>query len=716
MTKAELFLEIGTEELPAGYIEGALEQFCASVQEALREARVSFGALRSFATPRRMGLSLAEVALSGTDEIEEILGPPVKAAFAEDGTPKIPALKFAEKTGLALEALERKDTPKGVYLVGKVPRQGIATMTILQDALPAILGRLSFPKSMRWGRVSQRFARPLQWICAMLGGERIPFAYGGIASDTKSRGHRFLAPEAFAIRDAAHHAEELEKRFVVLSAEKRREIILEEGRKLAASCGGRLVEEAGLIDLNAFLVEYPKPLLASFEPAYLALPQEVLQTSMRVHLKCFVIVDEAGKMLPYFLPISALPSKDEAVVKYGYQRVLRARLSDAKFFYDEDQKKTLESRLPRLDAVIFQNKLGSYGEKVKRIGQISEALLGMLALQGEEAIWVRRAALLCKADLLTGMVYEFPELQGIMGRYYAQHDGEAAAVADALRDHYLPAGQDDAIPAGAVSQVVALADRLDTLVGGFAVELKPTGSADPYGLRRQAIGILRILREAGLGCTLGAMIDASLAALGGLVSDPAATRTEVLGFLTGRLQAILLREGWQRDLVDAICVEDLVARHSLPALASLLVDLKEAVATGILAKLAYSFKRVNNILRAAGKKDAWMADYPGLGSFYREEIAGISSEGMQEEAEKTLCDAYLGVKAKLEDALQRAAFSEAFAALCTLQAPIDGMFEQVMVMAEDAALRERRLRMLRGIARLAFLDVAKIETDEQDAK
>lgn len=712
MTGAELFFEVGSEELPASYVEPALQQLVSLLEGALREGRVTYGLIETFATPRRLGVVIADVGLRGRDETEEVLGPPVRVAFEADGRPKVAAQKFAEKVGRTVEALEHKETPKGAYLCAHVVREGADTGALLQEALPRILSQINFPKSMRWGRIKQTFARPIRWLCALFDGKVIPFVYAGVASGETSRGHRFLAPEPFAFKDAATYRVLQAARYVVLDPASRRKTIREEAHRLAEACGGRLVEDEGLVDTNAFLVEYARPLLATFDAAFLELPREVLQTSLRAHQKCFVVVDQEGRLMRHFVLVSALPSKDEEKVLHGNQRVLRARLSDAQFFFNEDRKKTLASRVSRLDGVVFQSKLGSYGDKVRRLEAqvpVLAQLLGM-STHAEEA---RRAAHLSKADLVTGMVFEFTELQGIMGRYYALHDGETAAVADALRDHYLPAGQDDPVPTHPVGQLLALADRLDTLVGGFGVGLKPSGSADPYGLRRQAIGILRILRENQLQGTLGAMVDLALSSLGERIAEPAVVRAEVIQFLTTRLGGLYLKEGWQRDLVDAVCVDDLVAHHPLPALDGLLKALQNAVHSGILSSLAYSFKRVNNILRAAAKKDV-IAAYAGLGAlYYREESPVLERSLLKESAEVALLDAYDAASGKLEKGLEQADFQGAFDALCTLQGPIDRIFDQVMVMAEDTTLRDARLAMLRAVARLAFLDFARIETEAE---
>ncbi|MEM1009182.1 MAG: glycine--tRNA ligase subunit beta, partial [Myxococcota bacterium] len=497
------FLEVGTTELPASYIRPALKQLQDQVQQTLQQQRIDFAQASTAGTPRRLVLIVEDVATQGHALTEELEGPPVRVAFSEDGTPKVPALKFAEKVGLAVEQLGRKQTAKGEKLCATVTHEGQATHQVLAEALPSILGRLHFPKSMRWGTQSQSFGRQIRWFCALLGEQVVPFSYAGVHSVNQSYGHRFVAPEPFAVESAQQYREALKQRCVLLDAEQRMRQIQEQSEKLAQEVNGQLVKDTELVEINAFLVESPHPLRGTFESKYLALPKEVLQTTMRTHLKCFSVVDDAGAMLPFFVPVAALPSKDPQVVVHGFERVLRARLADAHFFYDEDGKSTLEKRVPALDAVTFQKSLGSYGDKRRRLELLVVKLAPLLGLDAfcEEA---QRAAMLCKSDLLTKMVYEFPELQGTMGRYYAEREQETKAISEALEQHYWPVGaEDQRIPQGSVAQLVAIADRLDTLVGGFAVGIKPTGSADPYGLRRQALTLLRILCEAELPGSLG---------------------------------------------------------------------------------------------------------------------------------------------------------------------------------------------------------------------
>jgi len=721
MQRQEFFLEIGAEEIPASYIAPAVAELAKRLGEELKEARIALGEIQTFATPRRLGVVISDLAEKGEDQVQEITGPPVRVAFNEDGTPKVPAQKFAEKVGLPLEEIGRKETPKGEYLVANVADKGAETIAFLSERIPEILRKLHFPKVMRWGTEKTAFVRPVHWICALLGGKSLSFSFAGIESGNKSRGHRFLAPAEFEVKDYAGFKASCEKGFVVIDPAEREKTILEQAKALAESSGGELVEDEEVLSLSTYLSEYPIPLLAGFPEKYLVLPPELIQTSVRHHLKSFVVKEKGSKKLkPFFIPVAGLRSKNEEVVRSGFQRVLLARLADAQFFYDEDRKKPLADFVPRLDKVVFQSRLGSYGDKVRRVETISKLIAEVIAPDtAEDAV---RAAHLCKADLLSSMVYEFPELQGIMGRYYAIHNEEKAEVAQAILEHYLPAGQDDDVPESTLGQIVGLADRLDTLVGGFAVGMKPSGSADPYGLRRMAIGIIRTLKERKLNITLKQLLDDSLETLKDKLASqkkpqkPEDVLQNVLDYLRERFRGILLRDGWSRDLVDAVCVNDLIIAHPIHNFDNLLAVLKKAVESGLLAGLAYSFKRVNNILKAASKKKI-ISSYEGLGvTFAREEAPSIDESLLEDGAEKELYEKLQEIEGKVFSLVHDASFEEAMETLLQLHAPIEKIFDDVMIMAKDPALKDNRLSLMRAIARLAFIDFARISTESEEEK
>jgi glycyl-tRNA synthetase beta chain len=711
MSGQELFVEIGVEELPVSYIEPAIAQFATLLSESLSGLQIDFGEVATFATPRRLGFVIADVADKGRDREIEMVGPPVRVAFDQQGNPLLPAHKFAQKLGRAVEAIKRKQTPKGEYLVAQQIEVGIETVKHLNQVLPEIMAKLSFPKVMRWGAEKTPFARPIHWICALFGHQPLSFSFASVQSGISSRGHRFLAPEPFVVENYAQFRAECRQRYVLIDPVERQQLIAEQGRSLAQSVGGKVWEDEELCKINAYLVEYPQLLLAAFEDSYLSLPKELLRTTMRQHLKCFVVVDQRDEILPYFIAVSNLPVQEGAKVQHGYQRVLRARLADARFFYDEDRNQPLDHFVSKLDKVVYQTKLGSYGDKVRRVCTQIPDVAKEIGLESATAL-AQRAAQIYKSDLASEMVFEFPELQGIMGKYYALHGGEDPEVAEAIREHYLPAGQDDALPQTEAGRILAIAERLDTLLGGFAVGLQPTGSADPYGLRRQAIGLLRILREHRLSGRLSALLEIGANALGERLEQRAPVVAQVLEYLQGRLVQILRGYGWPRDLVDAACTVDLIARYPLHQMDNLLSALQDAVRSGLLAGVAYSFKRVNNILRAAAKK-AEIAAYHGLGTLtFCEEPPAVEVSLLEAGSETALFDTYNQVQEQVENALKCADFASGLNALLTLREPIDKLFDTVMVMAEEPKLRANRLSLMRGIARLAFLDFSRIDTDE----
>lgn len=715
MAAQELFLEIGAEEFPAGYIAPAVEQLASLLQQSLTSVAISYGTVHTFATPRRLGVVIEGVQTQGQDRTEEVLGPPVSVALNPDGSPRVAAEKFANKVGIPVDKLEKKATPKGDYLFALQVEKGIQTLQHLNENLPVLLGQLSFPKTMRWGRETQAFARPIHWICACLGKQPLQFRFASVTSGVQSWGHRFLAPGPFAVKSYAQYKEASREHYVLIDPEERKQRILEQGQKLASEWGGQLWVDDDLVTLNAYLTEYPVPLIAHFEEHYLQLPKELLRTSMRHHLKCFAMIDKQGELLPHFMAVTNLPSKTEEKVRHGYQRVLRARLSDAQFFFQEDRKQPLDQLNQKLDGVVYQSKLGSYGDKVQRIRALVPVVAQELGLANAQP-QAERAATLCKADLVSKMVFEFPELQGIMGRYYALHQGEESTVATAIQEHYLPAGQEDPLPQTDAGKIVAVAERLDTLVGGFGVGLKPTGSKDQYGLRRQSIGLLRILKEYQLPGKLSVLLQAAATTLGERLTSPQAVIDEVLVYIIGRLVQILKSDGWPRDQVDAICTPDLVARYPVHQLHDLLQALQQAVQSGLLAGLAYSFKRVNNILRAAVKKNE-VKEYSGLGSLLFSETAPDIDESLLEAGNETqLYKTYRSVCIRVEDALKQADFPTGLQVLLELREPVDKLFDTVMVMAEDEKLRANRLRLMRGIARLAFLDFTRIDTEDVETK
>ncbi|MFU8856782.1 MAG: glycine--tRNA ligase subunit beta [Deferrisomatales bacterium] len=679
---ADLLLEIGTEEIPAGFLSPALAQLAALAREGLEANRLSAGAVRTLGTPRRLVLWVEEVADRQADALEERVGPSVTAAFDAEGNPTRAAQGFARSQGVEVGELLRVETEKGSYVAARRHLPGRPAAQVLAELLPQWAGRLHFPKSMRWGTGEVAYARPVHWVLALLGGEVVPFSFAGAASGRASRGHRFHHPDAFDAMDAQDYFRKVREAWVIVDPDERRRLIVEGVEQVAAGLGGRALLDEQLLDTVTFLVEYPVPVAGSFEPRYLELPRELLILTMKTHQKYFAVTDAEGRLLNHFVTVSNTRARDLAVVARGNERVLRARLADARFFFDEDQKTTLEEHARALRNVVFQTKLGTSHEKVERF----RALAGKLAerLCPESAATVDRIASICKADLVTQMVYEFPELQGIVGREYALRAGEGEAVARGIQEHYWPVQAGSPLPSSVEADCVSLSDKLDTITGCFGVGLVPTGTADPYALRRQTLGVLRILDEKGYRLGLDWLVEAALAGLEPKLTRPAAeVRSDVLAFFRGRLEGLLPQAGLSPDLVLAVLDAGFDDVGNARARAQ---ALEAARRSGELGPLAETFKRVGNILKgqSPGAPDPAM---------------------FREDAERGLWSAYGRVREAMESAAARGAYAEFLARAGELKREVDTFFDAVMVMAEDPAVRANRLALLGAVAGL-FREVA----------
>lgn len=679
--RLDLLLEVGTEEIPAAFFPRCLEDLARLIREGLEDAELTHGEIRTLGTPRRLTVWVRELAPGQEDRVVEEIGPPARIAFDAEGRPTKPAEGFAKKLGIPVEALQRKSTPKGEYLAATIEVKGRPTEELLPAILQNALRSLPWKKSMRWGRVEEAFARPIHWILARYGETVIPFEYAGVKSGGTSRGHRFLANHEIEIPEPAAYVERLREAEVLVDPAERRDAILRLSREAAEQAGGKLVEDEALLDEITWLVELPLPVLGTFDPSFLELPREVLVSEMREHQRYLAVSDPSGdRLLPSFVAVANTRVRDPQKIRRGFERVLRARLSDARFFFDEDRKTPLVERVPALERVTFQQKLGSIHEKVERIRALGAHLAEALALSVPEREHVERAATLAKADLVTGMVGEFPDLQGVMGREYALASGEPAEVAQAIFEHYLPRGQGDELPASHVGAVVGVADRLDTIVGIFGIGKPPTGTADPFGLRRACLGIIRVVLEKGYRFSLGELLDRALDALAGkLTKDRAEVRAAVLDFFAGRL-----RNHWAEDhpveLVDAVLAsgfDDLVETHArLLAVAAHLGDES-------FRGLAEGFSRTNIVEKA----EAF-------------EPAPVDVSLFETEAERELFQAFESVRERVRTSLASGDFSEVVKTFTELRGPLDRFFTEVMVMVEDPALRQNRLRLLHEIRAL----------------
>lgn len=684
---AELFLEIGTEEIPAGFLPTAMADLERLIRKELETGRIGFETVHTFATPRRLVLAVTGVATGQARQEVTASGPSVSVAFDADGNPTKAALGFARSNGVEVSDLERRETDKGEYLFVSKVVEGRPTGELLPEMLPRIIAAIPFKKSMRWKDLDIRFARPMHWIVALFDGQVVPFSYGNLTSGNRSYGHRFMAPDDFEVSSLAQYLDEAEKHFVIVDPAKRRQIISDQLAEVVSRCGGKLNPDDALLDEVAFLVEYPAAVMGGFEDSYLQLPPELLITVMREHQRYFTVVDDSGKLLPRFITISNTRAEDLTVVQQGNERVLRARLSDAMFFWNEDRKVKLESRLDALKNVVYQAKLGTSYEKVMRFKTLAMELAQQQVPEVVEL--TERAALLAKCDLETGMVFEFTELQGVMGREYALLDGEDPRVARAIFEHYLPVQAGGELPGDDIGAFVSIADKIDSICGCFGVGLIPTGTADPFALRRSAIGILNIILDRGYRLSLPALVERSLGLLADKLTRPATeVAADVLEFLRLRFFNMLTSQGLPNDVVDAVlsaAFEDPVdALQRVKGLASFREE-------GEFEALAVTFKRVVNIV----KDGVDISVNPAL---------------FEADCEAGLFDALQSVTGRFGQFVAEGAYLDALRTVGGLRSPVDALFEGVMVMSPDEAVKTNRLALLTEVARLfqGIADFSKI--------
>jgi len=702
---AEFLLELLSEEIPARMQTRASDDLRRLVSEKLTEAGLGFGKADAYATPRRLALHIEGLPARQPDREIEVKGPRVGAA-------ENVLQSFLKARGLAsLDACEQRESGRGAFWFYVERVAGRPTAEVLAEILPAAIAGLPWPKSMRWAYDRQSWVRPLRNIAAVLDGALVPFELElgspahprRIASRNETFGHRFLGTQSFVVADFKSYKARLLARQVMLDPAERRHTIRKQAESLSRALTLSLRPDEALLDEVVGLVEWPVVLLGRIDAAFMDLPPEVLTTVMRAHQKYFALEDSHGRLAARFIIVSNMETRDHGTtVVAGNERVLRARLADAKFFWDQDRKASLESRLPALSSIVFHAKLGTVADKVARM----EALAADIAdrLPGAEATVARRAARLCKADLTAGMVGEFPELQGIMGRYYARLEGETPDVANAIAEHYAPVGPNDKCPTAAASVAVALADRIDTLVGFWGVDEKPTGSKDPFALRRAALGAIRLILENGLRYHLHASFDTAIAGYAGqgVKLDAAAVRRDLLEFFADRLKVALREKGVRHDLVAAVFALKLAdGRHEddLVRLLARVDALAAFLGSEDGANLLTASKRAGNILRIEEKKDSTSYD------------AAPDPALLHLPEEQRLVEAMNEARVKAEPAIAREDFAGAMAALARLRGPVDEFFDKVTVNSDDAGERANRLRLLSRIrATLGIVaDFSKIE-------
>ncbi len=694
----ELLLELFSEEIPARMQARAAEDFARLVTAGLKAAGLSFGKVEKFVAPRRVGLAVADVPAARADVREERRGPRV-------GAPEQALQGFLKSVGLAsIAQCEQREVKGAAYYFAVIEQKGGATAAALPDIITAAIRGLAWPKSMRWAATRFTYVRPLHGIVAVFDGKGVPgrFDCGGgtvIEFGNKAYGHRFLAPGFVEVADAATYRGRLKRVFVIADPAERRERIRQEARALAMTHDLTLKEDEALLDEVTGLVEWPVPMLGRIDAESMALPPEVLITSMRAHQKYFALETPERAMAPHFLVVANMVTEDGgSAIIAGNERVLRARLADARFFWDTDRKVRLADRVKALDSITWHAKLGTSGEKVRRV----RALAAEIAkhVPGADAGKVDRAAELAKADLTTGMVGEFPELQGVMGRYYALHDKEDAAVANAIAEHWGPVGPSDTCPTAPVSVAVALADKIDSLVGFFAIDEKPTGSKDPYALRRAALGVIRLLVENGIRLPLAPTIASAWSLLSrlaashsanppappreGFAEKPEAVARDLLDFFADRLKVALREKGVRHDLIDAVFA--LGGEDDLVRLLARVEALRSFIESDDGRNLLVAYRRAANIVKIEAKKDK------------RDDYGAPDAARYAQDEEKALAAALDTVATESGTLVGREDFAGAMRLLAGLRRPVDAFFDKVTVNAPEAALRLNRLALLQRLA------------------
>jgi glycyl-tRNA synthetase beta chain len=689
MSKAEDFLiEIGTEELPPKALRALMTAFAENLTAAVDEARLAHGTVQAYASPRRLAVMIRKLAKAQDDRSVLHKGPPVSVAFDDDGNVTAAGAAFAKKCGVDVSALGRSKTEKGEWLSYEALEGGSSSATLMSGLVERSLASLPIPRRMRWGDSNVEFVRPVHWVVQLHGSNIITEPVLGITPSNKTRGHRFHSAGPITIRQPSAYLVALENDGHVIADFERRREMVEKGVEAAAkSAGGNIVDGDFLFDEVASLVEWPVPITGGFDKEFLALPREVVISTLTGHQRYFPVAGDDGELMPLFITVANLESTDPEKVRDGNERVIRPRLSDAAFFWDSDRRTALAGRQDDLREVVYQQGLGSLYDKGARVAVLAASMAEAL---GGNASDVQRAALLSKCDLLTGMVGEFPELQGIMGRYYALSDGEPQAVADAIGEHYRPRFAGDTLPASIDGQILAVADKLDTLAGVFVIGKTPSGNRDPFGLRRSALGIVRILIECGLDLDLSALITAAVHAQPPGKADKDELCEALYTFITERLRRYFLDRdnGLAAETFDAV-----LARRPTS-----LVDFDRrlsAVQTFIklepASSLAAANKRIANILKKAEQQGD----------------AAVREKLLTDPAELALWDALLSARESVKPLLEAREYANALTTLAALRGPVDQFFEDVMVMADDTATRNNRLALL-GELRALFLDVADI--------
>ncbi|WP_108831936.1 glycine--tRNA ligase subunit beta [Aedoeadaptatus coli] len=672
-------IEVGVEELPSSYIRNALNAFKDLVETALNEANLGFDHIDAYATPRRLSLMIHGIDDTQGDIEDWVKGPAKKIAYKEDGSVNKPLEGFMRSQNVTEADLEVRELKGNEYIYAHIHKAGEPAEVILAEIIPNAIHHIPFPKNMRWGGKNLRFARPIRWILSMMNDRVVPFDLEGITLSNVTRGHRFLGSSHIEIKDVREYEEALEKNFVILDQDKRKESILYQINHMAKSNGGEIRRDDDLLEELTFIVEYPTAVLGNVQEKFLSLPDVVITTPMREHLRYTPVYSPEGDLLPYFITIRNGNEDYADVVAEGNEKVLEARLEDARFFFDNDREKPLEDYVSQLGGIVFQEKLGTMADKTQRISDLVGRIGEILAVGDKTVESAKRACYLSKADLMTNMVQEFTELEGIIGSIYAKLDGEESVVSDAIREQYMPVASGADLPESTTGTIVSLADKFDTICGLFAIGEVPTGSQDPFALRRKAIGILRMINEKHWELSLSDCIDASLFSFVdsmGLVFDKEEVRKQILKFFRGRIDTMLDADGIRYDIIQAL--NDIDGEDSLrvfekaQAMQNFFVD-------GDRKSFLEAVTRVENIASKNELKDKTI------------------DEAILTEEERALYDKVLAVEAELDEAYRKRDDARYLALLDSLTDAIHLYFDRVMIMAEDEGLRNNRLALIQRI-------------------
>lgn len=684
-------LEIGTEELPARLIDSALEQLKTNTEEMLEDKRISYETIEVYATPRRLVL-LIEGLADQQDTLQEVVkGPAKRIAYDEKQEPSRALQGFMKGQGVELEQIEIKEHNGEEYIYANVVKEGSKTQEILMGNMVGIIKSIVFPKSMKWGGKTLRFARPIRWLISIFNNELVDLDLEGIKSSNITRGHRFLGKDSIEISSVDEYFELLKENYVLVDQNERKEIIKYGSERLAREKGGNILAEEELLNEVTYLVEYPTPLIGRIKEEYLELPIDVVVTPMKEQLRYFPVVDDKNRLLPYFITVRNGNEEHIDTVVKGNEKVLAARLEDAKFFYEDDIKNPLEDYVEELNNIIFQEKLGTLYEKTIRIQKLSEKIGSFLEVGEETQKNIERAAYLSKADLVTKMVTEFTELQGNMGMEYAKKSGENEIVSTAIYEQYLPKSATDILPTTTAGAVLSIADKLDSIVGYFAVGIQPTASQDPYGIRRQALGVINIILDKKLNLSLESIIDFSLyiyVEKNGLVFDYKKIKLAIMDFFQGRIKNMLIDNGIRYDIVDAVISTGIDDVYDLKVKAD---KLNEYLNNEGLTEVLFTFNRVANL----GEKSS---------------SNNVDTDLLVEKEEKVLYEAFNNIEAEVLNWLNKKEYDKALEQFIVLKEPVDDFFDNVMVMVEDEDIKENRLNLLGKISEtmLMICDLSKL--------